>query len=137
MLVEFLYRYYYTFFVKHLKDEELGRTGGPAWAHTMLQITAGIGLLMSGVFLLLLYYLELFDYSKRLNKVYSILFILVLPFLVLYFLLFRYYQVSKKTGKTPRSDYKISKGWNLFFWLFWIFSVIFPFLIGLICNGLL
>ncbi len=137
MIIEFLYRYYYTFFVKHLKDEEIGRTGGPAWAHTMIQITTGIGLLMLGVIALLLHCLGLFNYLKGLGKIYGIFFIVIVPFVLLYYMLFKYYHVSKKTGKTPRSHYQVSRRWNLFFWFFWIFSVILPFWVALIGNDVL
>ncbi|RXF70375.1 hypothetical protein [Arcticibacter tournemirensis] len=137
MIIEFLYRYYYTFFVKHLKDEELGKSKGPAWFFTIAQITVAVGTLMLGVIALLLHCLGLFNYLKGLNKIFSIFLIVIVPFALLYYLLFKYYHVSKRTGKTPRSDYQISRGWNLFFWFFWVFSVLLPFWVALIGNNVL
>ncbi|TDE12024.1 hypothetical protein [Dyadobacter psychrotolerans] len=135
--MEFLYKYYYTFYVLHQKDVTEGRKPGLAWLSTMFQLTVGIGCLMMGATMLILHLTDLVEVSKEYKTSRLIIFLVFTagPFSLLYNLLFNYFRVSKETGRTDNSNYEITRFWKVFFWIFWVASCFLPFYVALIANG--
>lgn len=140
MFMKFLYRYYYTFFLLHKKDVDEGRIRDPAWASTLIQMAAGVGLFIAGVFFTIVYLMDTFEKTRHtwmFNKIWGTFLIMVVPFITLYLLLFHVYKVNKDTGLTPKYRFEVETKTTWAFWAFWMFSVLLPFFMAALKNGLI
>jgi hypothetical protein len=129
--MKFLYRYYYTFFSLHLKDNQTSKNKSPAWLSTLIQVRFGIGALVLNIVMIVS---TLFggQFVNRIqpNKFVVGLIVFIIPTTILYYLLYDYYGVSKQSGLTPNDNFVVTPRTKAFFWMFWIVS-----LFGLLILG--
>lgn len=122
--MRFLYRYYYTFFSLHLKDNQTGTNMTPAWISALFQIVLGIGGLFLHIFMIADDMLNGGAIvGARSNKFLVVSIAVLIPAVIIHYLLFNYYGVSKDDGLTKKDSFVVTAGAKYFFWTFWILSI--------------
>ena len=121
--MRFLYRYYYTFFSLHLKDNQTGTNKTLAWVSALFQVVLGIGGLFLHIFMIADDMLNGGAIvGSRPNKSLVGLIATLIPAAIIYHLLFNYSGVSKDDGLTEKDSFVVTAGAKYFFWTFWILS---------------
>ncbi|MCE7060641.1 hypothetical protein [Dyadobacter sp. CY343] len=131
-MMEFVYRYYYTCFYLHQKTK--GMPPDSAWVRALQQLTAGIWFFCFGFMIFISILLDKVELVKG-GSSFLVILTMFVPAFFLYYFLFNVYEVSKETGRTPKSDFEITAGWKRFFWCSWLAAVTFPILVGAHANG--
>ncbi len=129
--MRFLYRYYYTFFSLHLKDNQASTNKSSAWIAALFQVGLGTGGLLLNIFMIADLIINGGDiFGSHPNKFIVGLIATAIPTAIIYYLLFSYYGVSKDDGLTEKDSFVVTAGFKYFFWTFWILSTL-----GLVLLG--
>jgi uncharacterized membrane protein len=135
-MIKLLYIYYYTFFTMHHKYNMDGTVRDPAWYTALLQVSIGVIGLM---YISLIVWEEISGRRSGVgssNKYTSSLVLFVAVCSVLYYLLFKVYKVSKETGLTEKYHFVVTQKIKIFFWVFWILSILGTFIFGYVVRDL-
>lgn len=106
--MEFLYRLYYTFYQKTVKENRAGKGRNPAWAYALTQTCCCFIIPM----LVIMTAVKKHAFNKGFSHlgipIFSIL-VVAVTIMTIYYLIFNYYGVSKLNGLTEKSQYAHNK----------------------------
>lgn len=118
--MKYFYRYYFFMFEYHKRDTDSGRIKSPAWASAFLQFFLSLFLTLFSIVAIVLKLFDAVHLITSVSKLGYLFFFIFLPALVVYFLLYKYLNVSKIDGKTDRFYFETNKRIKIIYWI-WFF----------------